>query len=474
MKKYILSIICLLILPLGVLAAESTVKPEETMTIRPSIRIYNPLTQQMEMEFFPFGLDSKALGLNLATLDLNNDNQTEIIVATGKNEKPMVKIFNSSGVLTSEFLAFAESYISGFKVIAADLYNDKNPEILVAQNEEGTSEIKVFSGQGKLLFKFFAFDEKLLGGASLAVGDVNKDGQMEIIAGAGYQMDPLIKIFDNYGNFLTSFQAYDKKFKGGINVTSADLYNDKQWEIIAAPAVNSAPDVRIFDNIGTLIKTFYAYNPGFGGGVNLDTADLDDDGNIEIITTPGFSGGSHIRFFDNSGNLKLTDFFGYDNFKGGLAVASGSFDIDNQTEIIIGTQTISSLNKYDNYKSLEVDLTKQHIYAYFKGELKKDFIISSGKAQFPTPIGRFKIQTKIPKTRMARFYGPDNPNNYDLPNVPNVMYFYRDYAIHGAYWHWKFGTRVSHGCVNLKLKDAAWAYTFADIGTPVYIYASKK
>ncbi|OGY42427.1 MAG: hypothetical protein A2Y82_04585 [Candidatus Buchananbacteria bacterium RBG_13_36_9] len=178
--------------------------------------------------------------------------------------------------------------------------------------------------------------------------------------------------------------------------------------------------------------------------------------------------------FDNNGLPKLNEFFAFDNFRGGLAVASGDLDKDNQNEIIVATQTISPLNKYDYPKNIEIDLSKQHLYAYFKGQLQKDFIISSGKWKYPTPEGRFKILTKVPKTRMARFYGPDNPDNYDLPNVPNVMYFYRDYAIHGAYWHWRFGTRVSHGCVNLKLKDAQWAYNFADVGTPVYIYSSKK
>ena len=33
-------------------------------------------------------------------------------------------------------------------------------------------------------------------------------------------------------------------------------------------------------------------------------------------------------------------------------------------------------------------------------------------------------------------------------------------ALHGAYWHRRFGERVSHGCVNLAPTDAAWLYEF--------------
>jgi lipoprotein-anchoring transpeptidase ErfK/SrfK len=104
----------------------------------------------------------------------------------------------------------------------------------------------------------------------------------------------------------------------------------------------------------------------------------------------------------------------------------------------------------------------------------KEFWVSTGIWKYPTPEGNFKILSKVRSTRMTGFYGPDNPDNYDLPNVPHVMPFYKAYAIHGAYWHFKFGTRVSHGCVNMKLKDAEFMYNWADIGTPVKIYSSKK
>lgn len=44
---------------------------------------------------------------------------------------------------------------------------------------------------------------------------------------------------------------------------------------------------------------------------------------------------------------------------------------------------------------------------------------------------------------------------YNLPNVPNNMFFYQGYAIHGAYWHNNFGHPMSHGCVNAPLNQVA-------------------
>jgi len=59
---------------------------------------------------------------------------------------------------------------------------------------------------------------------------------------------------------------------------------------------------------------------------------------------------------------------------------------------------------------------------------------------------------------------------YYLPSVPFTMYFYQGYAIHGTYWHDNFGTRMSHGCVNLQTHDAEWLFEFASVGTIVNVH----
>jgi lipoprotein-anchoring transpeptidase ErfK/SrfK len=60
--------------------------------------------------------------------------------------------------------------------------------------------------------------------------------------------------------------------------------------------------------------------------------------------------------------------------------------------------------------------------------------------------------------------------NYVLSNVPYVMYFYGDYAIHGTYWHNNFGTPMSHGCVNMTTADARWLYNWSSYGTLVNVH----
>ncbi|HVZ66946.1 MAG TPA: L,D-transpeptidase [Patescibacteria group bacterium] len=124
-------------------------------------------------------------------------------------------------------------------------------------------------------------------------------------------------------------------------------------------------------------------------------------------------------------------------------------------------------------KLITVDLAKQMLYAWKDGLLQYRTPVSTGMYLTPTVKGSFTIQSKIPLQDMR---GPSPYKNiypsgsYLVKNVPNVMYFYQAYAIHGAYWHNNFGRPASHGCVNVPLLSAQWLYNWADVGTRVEIF----
>jgi lipoprotein-anchoring transpeptidase ErfK/SrfK len=114
-------------------------------------------------------------------------------------------------------------------------------------------------------------------------------------------------------------------------------------------------------------------------------------------------------------------------------------------------------------KWIEVDLSKQRLYAHEGQETVLTAVVSTGTRYYPTVTGRFKIYAKY---RSAPMSGP----GYYLPNVPYTMYFYRGYAIHGTYWHNNFGRPMSHGCVNMKTPEARWLFNWAPKGTLVVVH----
>jgi lipoprotein-anchoring transpeptidase ErfK/SrfK len=112
---------------------------------------------------------------------------------------------------------------------------------------------------------------------------------------------------------------------------------------------------------------------------------------------------------------------------------------------------------------IDVDLTRQMVFAYEGSQLINSFIVSTGTWEHPTLIGQYNVYIKLRYTDMA---GP----GYYLPDVPYTMYYYKGYALHGTYWHNNFGTPMSHGCVNLSIPDSEWLFNFASVGTLVNVH----
>jgi lipoprotein-anchoring transpeptidase ErfK/SrfK len=143
-------------------------------------------------------------------------------------------------------------------------------------------------------------------------------------------------------------------------------------------------------------------------------------------------------------------------------VSAGSGEVWANSKNQIIAQTIQTLQQSER-RWIQINLSKQQLIAWEGDKVVYGARISSGKKSTPTRVGTFKIQSKLKSTRMRG-------RNYDVPNVPYAMFYEGNYGIHGAYWHKRFGTPVSHGCVNLAPKHAQWLFNWASLGTPVVIH----
>ncbi len=121
-----------------------------------------------------------------------------------------------------------------------------------------------------------------------------------------------------------------------------------------------------------------------------------------------------------------------------------------------------------NERWIDVDISSQTLVAYEGDTPVFNSLISGGTSQFPTVEGQFRTYMKYEQQTMNGYLlGYD----YFLPDVPYVMYFYNDYAIHGAYWHNNFGVPMSHGCVNMEPTEAGWLFNWAPVGTLVNVHS---
>jgi len=262
--------------------------------------------------------------------DVNGDGQEELVVAALKNEEPKIKIFNHKGVFISEFLAADKDFRGGLNVFLADIDNNGNKEIIVTPASAGKLEVKIFDYKGVLKNSFPVITNNLRGGLNVAAGDLDGRGKTQIVVSFAEGLEPQIRIFNSTGRLLGVFLAYEKTFRGGVNLMVANLDGRKdrsRAEIIVAPGPGREPLIKIFNNYGQLKNSFLGYNSNWQNGVNISAGDINSDGIAEIILSAYPGGAPHVRVFSDKG-LLLESFYAYkESFNSGLNI--GIIKINN-------------------------------------------------------------------------------------------------------------------------------------------------
>jgi lipoprotein-anchoring transpeptidase ErfK/SrfK len=186
----------------------------------------------------------------------------------------------------------------------------------------------------------------------------------------------------------------------------------------------------------TPTKRFIAYNLGISGDATHSCCEED----IVAQSNGEFDENAHTAIFEGEvvDYPKTSLSQGQNKSNRDLALS------DDPLPKVLGTTTSDGKEKW-----IEVSLDQQMLRAWEGSNIVMEFPISSGK-WFPTPKGTFEIWYK---TRNQRMEGGKKElgTYYNLPNVPHNMFFYKGFAVHGAYWHNNFGHPMSHGCVNAPL-----------------------
>ncbi|MFZ9862449.1 MAG: Ig-like domain repeat protein, partial [Gemmataceae bacterium] len=185
-------------------------------------------------------------------------------------------------------------FMGQIRVAAGDFNMDGRAEVVAAAGPGGGPAITILDSQtGEPRAAFFAYDPSFTGGVFVAVKDFNNDGIADIITGAGLGGGPHVKVFDGV-NFqeIRSFFAYESSFTGGVSVGSADINGDNVQDIVTGAGIGGGPLVKVFDGATTsVISQWFAYSTQFTGGVFVAMGDISNDGSFEVVTGAGIGGG---------------------------------------------------------------------------------------------------------------------------------------------------------------------------------------
>lgn len=208
-------------------------------------------------------------------------------------------------------------------------------EIITAAGPGGGPDVRVYSSQGWLLRGFFPYPKTFRGGIDVSTADIIGDGIEKIITGAGPGGGPQVVVSDSDGHRINQFMAYPASFRGGIRVASADLTGDGVAEIVTVPASQGRQPLRVFNRWGDLLNEFYPFGESFTRDLDVAASADDEFHAASIIVAAGEGAGPQIKVFTADGELNA-QFFAYDtSFRGGVHVDVGDVNEDYGGQEII-------------------------------------------------------------------------------------------------------------------------------------------
>ncbi|MFA5030927.1 MAG: VCBS repeat domain-containing M23 family metallopeptidase [Patescibacteria group bacterium] len=302
---------------------DNAINPFDTLQAAP--RLSKPVTDYATQvgEFLPYGTFQGGANIAMGEFSSRYDGE-EIVTGAAAGGGPLVKVFTQTGKRLSQFYAFEESVRGGVDVAVADVDGDGIHDIIAAAGENSSPRIRVFDKLGNMKLEFLAFEEWFRGGVRVAAADLNGDGKAEILTAPAKNYAPWLKIYSPEGKHQSEFLTYGIGFKGGFDVSATSKTDTAAAVIATSPALHGGPDIRVFNNLGTLTRHFFAYGEGYRGGVRIDLANVDVTSDApEIVTAPQTSGGPDFRVYSLKGNLlqSLTEFEKW--WRGGYDVAAG-------------------------------------------------------------------------------------------------------------------------------------------------------
>ncbi len=286
----------------------------------PQIRVFN-LNGEVIGQFLAFGAHLRT-GYNLAVADVTGDGVDEIIVTTMAGAGPQVRVFDGSGNVVSQFFAYGTEFRGGVTLTTGDIDGDGVDEIITVPKANSAPHVRVFDYDGTEVAQFFAYASTVRGSYHVSTGDVDADGTADIIVTPGPGLGPQVAMFTGNGELIRRFFAYATTFRGGMHASVGDVDGDGENEVIATPESDAGPHVRVFNTAGAVESSFFAYATHLRGSFSSVIADVNSDGISDIVTAPGAGMGPHVRAFNVAGEAVAQFFTHHTGFRGGLNIST--------------------------------------------------------------------------------------------------------------------------------------------------------
>jgi 6-phosphogluconolactonase (cycloisomerase 2 family)/predicted nucleotidyltransferase len=262
------------------------------------------------------------------------------------------------------------------RVAWGDYDNDGDLDIL-ANGVHGGYQLRVYKNNANGTFNPTQVEVDSSGGGlafgSAVYGDFNNDGYLDVLSNGSDGTNKQLRVYkNNQDGTFDSTQIEVDGLNGGLYVGSSrwgDVDNDGDLDILAAGNDGSNYQLRVYKNNGD-----GSFDPnqievdGVNNGIGGDVAygDFDSDGDLDILAS-GWGGGRRLRIYKNNGNGTIDpNQIEVDGATGGLqneSLAWGDFNGDGSLDILFSGSdgTNRQLRVYNNNGNGTMDATQVEV-----------------------------------------------------------------------------------------------------------------
>lgn len=301
--------------------------------------------------------DSPPLISHLQGVDLDKDGLLDVVLCDALENKVSWIRQYPLGVFTE--LLCADDIVAASHVQAIDFDYDGDLDLMVSvlgmlfPNNDKIGSIVILENDGKMNFKKHIIEDKIARVSDLRAGDLDNDGDMDLVAVQFGYDDGETRWVENLGNW--EFKSHIMQtLSGGINCELIDIDDDKDLDIITLIS-QEWEETYLFINDGKADFTpkllYGATNDDFGSsGIYLN--DVDQDGDVDILYTNGDAFDyipprprpwHGVNWLENKGNLEF-EFHRIANFGGAYNARPLDVDHDGDLDLFV----VSAFNLWDN------------------------------------------------------------------------------------------------------------------------------
>jgi len=278
----------------------------------PKIHLADPVTGKEVKQVIGYEGSFRG-GIHAELGDVTGDGVLDLVFAPGGGGGPRIKVVDgATGDVIADILVYEETFRGGVDVAVGDVNGDGFEDVMTGTGNTGGPRIVVLDGKSitdgdttpTKLYDFFPFEDSFRGGVFVGAGDVNGDGFSDIIAGTGVGGGSRVVVTDGKtGEVIQNFFAFDPALRNGVRVGAGDVDHDGDDDIIVGAGPGGGPQVRALSGKdGHQISSFFADDSSTRGGVHVTGQDVNGDGIDDLVITTRHGSKQVLRGFHANGN----------------------------------------------------------------------------------------------------------------------------------------------------------------------------